>query len=353
MAGSGEPMVCARREWRVWFSVAVRLLLVAPASACTGSFMDTSPAPAPAQEFTLAPGQTAMGEVKHYTIQQGDVLPDIARRFDLGYTALAAANPGVHPWAPAVGREITIPSQYVLPDAPHRGVVINLAQYRLYYFEPNSDRVVSYPIGIGVIGKKTPLGATRVARKQANPTWRPPASIHAEHPDLPAAVPPGPDNPLGAFALYLGWPKYLIHGTNKPDGIGRNVSHGCIHLYPEDIARLFPTVPEGAPVRVVNQPATAGWEGDALYVAVYPTQAQAEAIDTEHPVSPDPAPGVAKIVRAAAGEYADLIDWKTVDRAAKERSGMPVPVARKSVYAGRTRPAETSVSRVRITNRRI
>ena len=320
--------------------MAVRLLLLVPASACTGSFVTTSPAPAPAEEFTLAPGQTAVGEVRHYTIQKGDLLPDLARRFDVGYTALAAANPGVDPWAPPVGREITIPSLYVLPDAPHRGIVVNLAQYRLYYFEPKSDRVVSYPIGIGVIGKKTPLGATRVARKAANPTWRPPPSIHAEHPDLPGAVPPGPENPLGAFALYLGWPKYLIHGTNKPDGVGRNVSHGCIHLYPEDIARLFPTVPLEAPVRVVNQPATAGWEGDALYVAVFPTQAQVEAIDTEHPVPRDPAPGVAKIVRTAAGEYADLIDWRAVDLAAKERTGMPVQVARRSVYAHRTRPAE-------------
>jgi L,D-transpeptidase ErfK/SrfK len=313
-----------------------------PASACTGSFVTATPAPP--QEFTLAPGQAAVGEITRYTAKQDELLPDIARRFDLGYTELAAANPGVGQWMPPVGREITIPALYVLPEAPRRGIVVNLAQYRLYYFEPESDRVLTYPIGIGVIGKKTPLGTTRVADKKANPTWRPPPSIHAEHPGLPAAVPPGPDNPLGAFALYLGWPKYLIHGTNKPDGIGRNVSHGCIHLYPEDIARWFPTVPVGTPVRVVNQPATAGWKGDALYVAVYPTQAQTEAIDTEHPVPREPARGVAAIVKAAAGEYAKSVDWKAVDRAAEERSGVPVQVALRSGPSPRVAGAAISVA---------
>jgi L,D-transpeptidase ErfK/SrfK len=328
------------RGWRFWLSVAVPLLLLLSASGCTGSLVDTANPP-PATEFPLAPGQTAVGEIGHYMIQKGDVLPDVARRFDLGYTALAAANPGVQAWAPSVGREITIPSLYVLPNAPHRGIVVNLAQYRLYYFEPESDRVVTYPIGVGVIGKKTPLGTTRVVSKKANPTWHPPPSIHAEQPDLPTAVPPGPENPLGAFAFYLGWPKYLIHGTNKPDGVGRNVSHGCIHLYPEDIARLFPTAPVGTPVRVVNEPATAGWKGDALYVSVYPTQAQTEAIDTEHPVPRDPARGVAGIVKTAAGEFAKLVDWKAVDRAAEERSGLPVEVARRSGDPHRTQPAET------------
>ena len=322
-----------RERW--W--LAIRLLIMVPVSACT-SLIDTPAAP-PVAEFTLAPGQNAVGEVKRYVIQKGDLLPDLARRFDVGYTALRAANPGINPWAPTPGSEITIPSLYVLPDAPRRGIVIDLAQYRLYYYQPKSGRVVTYPIGIGVIGKDTPLGTTSVARKTANPTWRPPPSIRAEQPDLPAAVSPGPDNPLGAFAFYLGWPKYLIHGTNKPDGIGRNVSHGCIHLYPEDIERMFPTVPVGTPVRVVNQPASAGWQGDALYVAVNPTQAQAEAIDTEHPVPLDPAKGVAKIVRAAAGEYADAVDWSAVERAAKERSGMPVQVARRTGVDRSTRPA--------------
>jgi len=168
---------------------------------------------------------------------------------------------------------------------------------------------VTHPITIGFIGKSTPVGVTQVVKKEANPTWHPPASIRREEPDLPAAVPPGPDNPLGAYALRLGWSNYLIHGTNKPDSIGRTVSHGCIRLYPEDIERLFHQVKVTTNVRTVEQPATAGWKEDALYVQVAPSKAQAEEIDTEKPVTRDhPVRGVSKIVRAAAGEYADLVD---------------------------------------------
>jgi len=243
-------------------------------------------------DFALAPAQTAVGELRQYVIQQGDVFPDIARRFDVGYTALVAANPGVDPWVPGVGRTITIPSIYILPDAPHQGIVLNLAQWRLYYFPPGGGRVETHPLGLGVIGKTTPIGTTRIVRKEPNPTWSPPHSIRAERPELPATVPPGPDNPLGAFALRLGWPSYLIHGTNKPDGVGRNVSHGCIRLLPEDIARLFAAVTVGTPVRTVDQPVTAGWIGDGLYVQVYPSKSQTEEIDIEQPVTPEPALGV-------------------------------------------------------------
>jgi L,D-transpeptidase ErfK/SrfK len=316
------------------------LLLVLSVSGCAGSLVTGTQTPAPAEEFTLAPGQTAVGEVKHYTVQKGDVFADIARRFDLGYTELAAANPGVDPWVPPPGTVLTIPAMHVLPEAPRKGIVVNLAQSRLYYFAPGGGRVETHPITIGFIGKNTPLGTTKVVRKEPNPTWYPPASIRREEPGLPAAVPPGPDNPLGAFALRLGWNNYLIHGTNKPDSIGRTVSHGCIRLYPEDIARLFGEVGVGTTVRTVQQPATAGWQGEALYVQVAPSKTQAEQIDTEKPVKPDPAHGITKIVRAAAGEYARLVDWAAVERAAKERSGMPVAVARRSGYASPARPAE-------------
>jgi L,D-transpeptidase ErfK/SrfK len=286
--------------------------------------------PAAAAEFAVVPGQQAIGDLDQHVVQHGDVFPDIARHFDVGYTALAAANPGVDPWVPGGGRKVTIPALYLLPAAPHQGIVINLGQYRLYYFPPGGGRVLTYPIGIGVIGWTTPLGATRVVRKDANPVWYPPASIRAQQPDLPPIVAAGPDNPLGDFALYLGWPKFLIHGTNKPDGVGRNVSHGCIHLYPEDIAQLFDEAPVGTPVRAVNQPATAGWVGNSLYVAVYPSQAQTEEIDTERPVTPDPAQNVRELVNAAAGQYADSVDWAAVDQAADRRTGLPVRVAQRS-----------------------
>ena len=278
-------------------------------------------------EYPFARGDAVIGILADYIPRPGDALADIARRFDVGYTEMVAANPGVDAWSPA--QPLVVPSLYILPDAPRQGIVINLAARRLFYFPPRGDRVQTYPIGIGVIGATTPLGVSRVVRKEPNPTWVPPASIRAERPELPAAIGPGPDNPLGAFALRLGWPNYLIHGTNKPDGVGRNVSHGCIRLYPEDVEHLFASVPVGTPVRVVSQPAAAAWIGIGLYVVVHPDKAQADEIDTERPMTPRPLEGLREIVEAAAGAYADSIDWAAVDRAGLERAGLPVEVARR------------------------
>ena len=174
-----------------------------------------------------------------------DTLPDIARRFNLGYEEIARANPGVDPWVPGEGREIVLPTQFVLPAAPREGLVINLAQLRVFYFpkvkEGEPQTVITHPIGIGKVGWQTPEGSTKVTGKRTNPTWFPPASVRKEHKEagdpLPSKVPPGPDNPLGAHMMTLGWPSYLIHGTNKPYGVGLRSSHGCIRFYPEDIAR--------------------------------------------------------------------------------------------------------------------
>jgi len=299
-------------------------------------------APVSAAEFPLVPGQAVVGQLQYYTAQKGEVFEDIARRFDVGYTELVEANPGIDPWLVRPGTRITIPSLYVLPAAPHRGIVLNLAQYRLFYFPPGGDRVLTYPVGLGVTGWKTPLGTTRIVWKEPNPTWIPPASIRAQHAAegdiLPAMVRPGPDNPLGAFALHLGWPRILIHGTNKPDGVGRNVSHGCIHLYPEDIAQLFGMVRTGTPVRTLNEPAVAGWAGDRLYLMVHPTQKQVEQIDTARPATPDPARGVRQLVQRIAGQYAGAVDWTAVDRAATERTNMPVVVADLSASVARAQP---------------
>jgi L,D-transpeptidase ErfK/SrfK len=183
------------------------------------------------------------------------------------------------------------------------------------------------PIGIAVDGAATPLGTTRVTAKQQHPTWYPPASIRAEKPGLPDAIPPGPDNPLGDYALLLGWPSYLIHGTNKPDGVGRHVSHGCIRLYPEDIALLYRQVPVGTSVTVVNEPVEIGWIGDALFVAVHPTREQAEAIESGGVPAAAPPPDLAQRVLAAAGDQGASIDWPAIERAGLERSGIPARVA--------------------------
>ena len=174
-----------------------------------------------------------VGELQVTKVQGEDTLPDIARRFNLGYEEIARANPGVDPWVPGEGREIVLPTQFVLP-AQREGLVINLAQLRVFYFpkikEGEAPTVITHPIGIGKVGWQTPEGTTKVTGKRTNPTWFPPSSVRKEHREagdpLPSKVPPGPDNPLGAHMMTLGWPSYLIHGTNKPYGVGLRSSHG-------------------------------------------------------------------------------------------------------------------------------
>jgi L,D-transpeptidase ErfK/SrfK len=310
-------------------NLALRLFGRFSALVCAlGSALLLAP-PGHAAEFALGPGDRVVGNLADYVVQPGDNLADIARHYDIGYTEMLAANPGVDPWSPPPGRKLTIPGLFILPDVPHRGIVINLAERRLYYFPPDSATVQTYPIGIGAIGFTTPLSTTRVVRKEPHPTWVPPPSIHAENPDLPAVVGPGPDNPLGDYALRLGWSNYLIHGTNKPDGVGRNVSHGCIHLYPEDIEQLFNSVPAGTPVRAVEQSAAAAWIGIGLYVEAHPNKEQADAIDTDQPVTPVADATLRDTVSAVAGNYAQSVDWNAVDQASVQLGGVPVLVAQR------------------------
>jgi L,D-transpeptidase ErfK/SrfK len=207
-----------------------------------------------------------------------DTLADIARRFNLGFDEVKRANPGVDPWLPGEGTRIVLPTQFVLPDAPSEGLVINVAALRMFYFpkaKKGEQRVVmTFPLGIGKVGWATPIGSTKVVSKRKDPYWTPPESVRKEHAAegdiLPPRVPPGPDNPLGAYAMNLGWPSYLIHGTNKPAGVGLRASHGCIRMYPEDIAAVFDGIAVGTKVTVVNQPLLYRWQGDSLYVQSYP-----------------------------------------------------------------------------------
>jgi L,D-transpeptidase ErfK/SrfK len=218
-----------------------------------------------------------VGQVQIVTTTKEDTLPDIARRFNVGYEEIVRANPHVDPWLPGANREIVVPTQFVLPNAPRKGIVINVAALRIYYFPPakpgQKQVVYTHPIGIGKVGWSTPEGTTHVVSKQKNPVWRPTASIRAEHKEngeiLPAVVPAGPDNPLGAYKFTLGWPSYLIHGTNKPYGVGLRSSHGCIRLYPEDIEKVFGMVEPGTSVTVVNQPFVFGWHQEQLYLQTY------------------------------------------------------------------------------------
>lgn len=228
--------------------------------------------------FPLPPPDTdVVGVVQMVPSRRQDTLLDIARRFDLGYNEIIEANPGVDPWLPGDGTHILLPTQFILPDAPRTGIVLDLSAMRLFYYpvprKGEKPVVITYPIGIGRINWQTPVGVTRVVSRIVDPVWHVPPSIKQEHAQegetLPPFIPAGPNNPLGQYALALGLPGYLIHGTNNPWGIGRRVSHGCVHLYPEDIAALFKRVDAGTRVEFVDQPYLAGWAHGQLYLEAH------------------------------------------------------------------------------------
>lgn len=261
----------------------------------------------------------------HVTVYE-DSLVDLARKFGLGYTEIVSANPGVDPWVPGADKKIVLPTAHILPAAPHKGIVINLADQRLYFFREDGKTVDSVPLGIGNNGWDTPKGTTKVVRKKKNPTWYVPKSVRKEDPELPAIVRPGPDNPLGAHAVYLGWPAYLFHGTNKPYGVGRRVSHGCVRLYPEDIARLFGDIKVGTPVTVVDQPLKVTKMDGQLWLEIHPTQLQADEVEQTGKHTPSKPAEFEFLITSAAGDDAQRIDWVKAKRAAMERRGIPIAV---------------------------
>jgi L,D-transpeptidase ErfK/SrfK len=226
------------------------------------------------RQFAIAKHRRIVGDLAGISVQDGDTLPDIARHFGLGYNDITLANPAILPWTPKAGERVQLPLRFILPDASRKGIVLNLANMRLFYYPPKQPGAVfTYPIGIGREGWNTPLGQTTIVAKTVNPAWTVPESVRREHAEkgdpLPKAVPPGPDNPLGKYALRLGFSSYLIHGTNKPYGVGMQVSHGCVRLYPEDIEVLFKKTSVGTPVRIIHQPYMTAWEWDMLYLEAH------------------------------------------------------------------------------------
>ncbi|MGL5526559.1 MAG: L,D-transpeptidase family protein [Aeromonas veronii] len=227
-------------------------------------------APAEAKRYPLSSaGSRLIGELEDYIIQQNEHLELVGKNTQIGFLALLEANPGVAPYLPKPGTRLTLPTQMLLPDVPREGIVVNLPELRLYYFLKGKSEVIVLPIGIGDIGRETPEMTTTVIEKNPNPTWVPGPMVRKSWLEqkgitLPAVVPPGPENPLGKFAMRLGYGKrdYLIHGTNKDFGVGLRVSAGCIRLRPDDIEALFKIVPIGTPVRVINQPVKVAIEPD-------------------------------------------------------------------------------------------
>jgi L,D-transpeptidase ErfK/SrfK len=291
------------------------------------------PAPSATHKFEVTPDSDIVGYVQRTVIGKEDTLPDIARRFDVGYEEMITANPGVDPWLPGVGREVVVPTQFILPTAPHEGVVVNVAEMRIYYYPPHKkgepQLVYTHPIGIGKVGWKTPEGTTKIVSRQKDPVWVVPKSVRDEHAEdgekLPAQVPAGPDNPLGQYMFRLGWPSYLIHGTNKPYGVGMRSSHGCMRLYPEDIAVFFDLIPIGTKVTVVNQPYLFGWRDGVLYL-----QAYAVMEDDSRNWSKDGKRLLAKMLNPKLGakisEHASEIDWDRVGALAHSPRAIPVPI---------------------------
>jgi L,D-transpeptidase ErfK/SrfK len=275
-----------------------------------------------------------VGQVQVTVVGQHDTLPDIARRFNVGYEEIVRANPGVDPWLPGVGREVVVPTQFVLPYAERKGIVVNIAAMRIFYFPPakagEKQVVYTHPIGIGKVGWSTPEGKTKVVSKQKDPDWRPTASIRAEHKKngeiLPAVVPAGPDNPLGRYKFTLGWPSYLIHGTNKPYGVGLRSSHGCLRLYPEDVEKLFGMVGPGTQVTVVNQPFVFGWHGDQLYLQAYDVL-EDDKRDWSRTQPKLLGKTLTKRIQTELAARKETIDWTRVAQLTKDPRGLPLSVS--------------------------
>jgi len=275
------------------------------------------------------PGTDVIGEVKVVYAKREETFLDIARQNGLGYDEIVHANPGVDRWSPGHGTPIVLPLRHILPDTPREGIVLNIPEMRLYYYPPASasgERVVhTYPVSIGRMDWKTPLGTTKIIGKEVDPPWRPPASIKAEHAKdgdiLPDVVPGGPDNPLGRHAMRLGVPGYLIHGTDKPYGIGMQVTHGCVRMYPEDIEHLFGMVAMGTTVRLIDQPVKVGRiNGELLLEAHEPLE------EDESPVKVTPEQ-VQKAVIAKTGPDMNGVDRAALDAAVDQISGIPVVIS--------------------------
>lgn len=274
-------------------------------------------------QFQVGRGEDIIGRLRYVRLERGDTLPDIARHYGLGLNGLTAANPGVDIWLPEDGKRLILPHFFILPDAPRKGIVINLATMRLFAFTGTGDAlsVVTYPVGVGTEDRPSPTGQMRVERKAYRPSWYVPASIakaHLKKGDiLPAVVPPGPDNPLGEYALYLSAPSYLIHGTNKPASIGLRASNGCFRLYPEDVKRLYGITPAKTPVNIINQPYLVGLRDGVLYLEAH---GSADELDQGEL---DKVYRKLKAVETASGRP---LDWNKVKRVLAEAHGIPVPV---------------------------
>ncbi len=292
-------------------AVAAPLATVIMAALLLCAFAKSQPALA---GVYARPGDS-FGQTHYYVIRNDESLIEIARTFNVGYNEIVAANPGIDPFTPPPDTAVIIPSTWILPDMAEKpGIVINIPEMRLYVFqEHGTSGVLSFPVGIGGAGRATPLGRFTIIDKIVHPSWYVPRSIRRARPKLPAIVPPGRDNPMGSHALRLSKRTILIHGTNRPFSIGRQATHGCIRLYPEDIARLFQLVQTGTPVTIIDQPVKiTEWNGQ-VYVETHGSHS-ANLLEPAR-----------KLLRGK-GLY-EKTDETLLKRALHERRGIPVNIS--------------------------
>lgn len=281
-----------------------------------------------ALEFHLAPDQDLVGKLSFTQVQkQSDWYAPIGRQYDIGFNALQAANPGINSDGPGQDMVLILPTQFLLPNVKRNGIVINVPEMRLYYFpHDQSDMVYTFPIGVGRQDWNTPVGELHIVEKIKNPIWIVPDSImkfrEAHGDPVPKIVRPGPNDPLGDFAMRLSDTRYLIHGTNEPDGIGMRSSAGCIRMYPEDIASLFAMVPVNTPVNIINEPFKTGWADGKLYLSVMPPLAESTQTPAQNFLQ------LISVVKKASYGKDVQVDWQTVNRIFKEQLGIPQVISR-------------------------
>ena len=285
--------------------------------------------------FQLPPADVdVVGQVEYTHASREETLLDIARKYDIGQDEILLANPNVDRWLPEDGDRVVIPNRYILPRAEREGIVINLPEMRLYYY-PKPARggrrlVITHPLGVGRMDWVTPLGKSRIVAKDKDPSWRPTESVKAEHARegdiLPDVVPPGPDNPLGRYAMRLGFPGYLIHSTNKPFGVGMRVSHGCIRMLPEDMERLFDQVPVGTEVQIVNQPIKVGWLAGALFMEVHPPMDEDQ--EKYQDIINAAFDSIADAIAGSGNEQHVALSGSAIKAAVEEQSGIPVMITK-------------------------
>ncbi|MGH1536447.1 MAG: L,D-transpeptidase family protein [Gammaproteobacteria bacterium] len=275
-------------------------------------------------------GSSIIGQMSLITTKDSDTFIELARRYGLGFQELVLANPKVDPWLPGEGTQVVIPTRYILPNTKRKGLILNLAEMRVYYFPSKASGkqagyVYTYPISIGKEGWDTPNTQTTVIAKKKNPTWTPPESIRKEHEEkndpLPPTVPPGPDNPLGDYAIRLGLAGYLIHGTNNPRGIGMRVTHGCVRLHPDDIEDLFARVSINTSVTIVNEPYKVAWHEGKLYAEMHPSEGDETGTNSRNLTQ-----FVQAIIGATKSKSDYKVNWQLAHEMAKNKTGLPISV---------------------------